>query len=141
MKCGKQHWKYSKISTNLVLQFDHIFFYVIDFYFIFHLCFDFIRKSQFSYLFFDFIFFLQGLDINVKWPNDIYANGERKIGGLIVNSTIEADQAICNIGNDGKLLCHLLWLGHFIWDILCEMGLKNRQWYAVVICFFFYVLW
>ncbi|XP_070491225.1 uncharacterized protein Hcs isoform X2 [Chironomus tepperi] len=40
----------------------------------------------------------EGLDINVKWPNDIYANGERKIGGLIVNSTIEADQAICNIG-------------------------------------------
>ncbi|KAL7018719.1 hypothetical protein ACKWTF_010880 [Chironomus riparius] len=40
----------------------------------------------------------EALDINVKWPNDIYANGERKIGGLIVNSTIEADQAICNIG-------------------------------------------
>jgi biotin--protein ligase len=49
------------------------------------------------------------LDINVKWPNDIYANGERKIGGLIVNSTIEADQAVCNIGNDGKLLCHLIY--------------------------------
>ena len=60
-------------------------------------------------LFSDLFFYLQGLDINVKWPNDIYVNGERKIGGLIVNSTIEADQAICNIGNDGKLLCHLIY--------------------------------
>ncbi|KAG5672279.1 hypothetical protein PVAND_002417 [Polypedilum vanderplanki] len=40
----------------------------------------------------------QALDLNVKWPNDIYVNGEIKIGGLIVNSIIEADSAICNIG-------------------------------------------
>lgn len=38
------------------------------------------------------------LDLNVKWPNDIYANGEVKIGGLIVNTLVESDAAICNIG-------------------------------------------
>jgi biotin-(acetyl-CoA carboxylase) ligase len=41
---------------------------------------------------------LQFLDLNVKWPNDIYAGGLKKVGGLLVNSMIEGDIAICNIG-------------------------------------------
>lgn len=38
------------------------------------------------------------MDIGIKWPNDIYANGCTKIGGLIVSSVLQANQAICNIG-------------------------------------------
>lgn len=38
------------------------------------------------------------MDLKLKWPNDIYANGTTKIGGLIINSLIEGDTAICNIG-------------------------------------------
>ncbi|XP_030556460.1 biotin--protein ligase isoform X4 [Drosophila novamexicana] len=38
------------------------------------------------------------LDIALKWPNDIIANGNYKIGGLIVNTTLLGSQAIVNIG-------------------------------------------
>lgn len=38
------------------------------------------------------------LDIGIKWPNDIYANGSSKIGGLIVNSSILSKMAVVNIG-------------------------------------------
>ncbi|CAO1422133.1 unnamed protein product [Diamesa hyperborea] len=40
----------------------------------------------------------QNLDIKLKWPNDIYANGDVKIGGLVVTSMIDADMAVCNVG-------------------------------------------
>lgn len=46
----------------------------------------------------DFLLFEQNLDIKLKWPNDIYANGDVKIGGLVVTSMIDADMAICNVG-------------------------------------------
>lgn len=49
------------------------------------------------------ILFPQSLDIKLKWPNDIYANSEVKIGGLIVNSIIEGDMAICNVGKDARI--------------------------------------
>ncbi|XP_026841085.1 biotin--protein ligase isoform X4 [Drosophila persimilis] len=39
------------------------------------------------------------LDISLKWPNDIYAHGSNKIGGLIVNTTLQGSQAIVNIGS------------------------------------------
>ncbi|XP_037730753.1 biotin--protein ligase isoform X4 [Drosophila subpulchrella] len=39
------------------------------------------------------------LDISLKWPNDIYANGNQKIGGLVVNTTLQGSQAIVNIGS------------------------------------------
>lgn len=46
-----------------------------------------------------FVLILQNaLDLNVKWPNDIYANSSVKIGGLIVNSLIQGSEAICNVG-------------------------------------------
>lgn len=38
------------------------------------------------------------MDIKLKWPNDIYANGDVKIGGLVVTSMIDADMAVCNVG-------------------------------------------
>ncbi len=38
------------------------------------------------------------MDLKVKWPNDIYANGIVKIGGLYINSQIEGSVATCNIG-------------------------------------------
>lgn len=47
----------------------------------------------------------------MKWPNDIYANGITKIGGLIVNSQLLQNNAICNIGcalnvnNSNPTLC------------------------------------
>lgn len=40
----------------------------------------------------------QDLDIRIKWPNDVYANGTIKIGGLIVATTIEGANAVCNVG-------------------------------------------
>ncbi|XP_044261348.1 biotin--protein ligase [Tribolium madens] len=43
----------------------------------------------------------QGLDrlnIGIKWPNDLYAEAEIKIGGLVVTSTILSNVAIVNIG-------------------------------------------
>lgn len=42
--------------------------------------------------------FFQDLDIRLKWPNDIYANGSTKIGGNIINSIVDASTAICNVG-------------------------------------------
>lgn len=41
---------------------------------------------------------MQDLDIRIKWPNDVYANGTIKIGGLIVATTIEGADAVCNVG-------------------------------------------
>lgn len=38
------------------------------------------------------------LDIGLKWPNDIYAGGRTKIGGVIVNSQLQSSQAVVNIG-------------------------------------------
>lgn len=38
------------------------------------------------------------LNIRLKWPNDIYANGSTKIGGLMINTSIDATKAILNIG-------------------------------------------
>ncbi|XP_016982089.2 biotin--protein ligase isoform X2 [Drosophila rhopaloa] len=39
------------------------------------------------------------LDISIKWPNDIYANGNQKMGGLVINTTLQGSQAIVNIGS------------------------------------------
>ncbi|EDV92861.1 biotin--protein ligase isoform X2 [Drosophila grimshawi] len=39
------------------------------------------------------------LDIALKWPNDIIANGNIKIGGLVVNTTLLGSQALVNIGS------------------------------------------
>lgn len=38
------------------------------------------------------------MDIRLKWPNDIYANGSTKIGGNIINSIVESSTVICNVG-------------------------------------------
>ncbi|TMW51845.1 hypothetical protein DOY81_003090 [Sarcophaga bullata] len=38
------------------------------------------------------------LDIGLKWPNDAYANGINKIGGLVVNTTLFGTSANVNIG-------------------------------------------
>lgn len=38
------------------------------------------------------------LDIGLKWPNDVYAYSRVKIGGVVVNSCLEGDVAVCNIG-------------------------------------------
>lgn len=64
----------------------------------------------------------QSLDIGIKWPNDIYAKST-KIGGILVNSQIEATTAICNIGvgfnlsNSSPTLC--------INDLINEYNIKN----------------
>lgn len=34
----------------------------------------------------------------MKWPNDMYANGTTKIGGLVVNTELNSTTAICNVG-------------------------------------------
>ncbi|XP_020713946.1 biotin--protein ligase isoform X1 [Ceratitis capitata] len=38
------------------------------------------------------------LDVRLKWPNDIYANGTQKIGGLIVKTTLAGSKVMANIG-------------------------------------------
>lgn len=40
------------------------------------------------------------LDIRLKWPNDIYVNGNTKLGGLIVTTVMDANDPIyiCNVG-------------------------------------------
>ncbi|XP_073839153.1 holocarboxylase synthetase-like protein isoform X2 [Musca autumnalis] len=38
------------------------------------------------------------LNIGLKWPNDTYANGVTKIGGLVVKTTLIGTNAIVNIG-------------------------------------------
>lgn len=40
----------------------------------------------------------KNIDIGLKWPNDIYANGVSKIGGILVNAQIVDKMAICNAG-------------------------------------------
>lgn len=40
----------------------------------------------------------EGLDIGIKWPNDLYAAKKIKIGGILTTSTILSDLAIINIG-------------------------------------------
>lgn len=40
----------------------------------------------------------QDLDLHLKWPNDIYAGRSAKLGGLIVNTTINKTFAVCNVG-------------------------------------------
>ncbi|XP_050436553.1 biotin--protein ligase [Adelges cooleyi] len=38
------------------------------------------------------------LDLGLKWPNDIYAGGNAKIGGLVISSSAMGNMAICTIG-------------------------------------------
>lgn len=38
------------------------------------------------------------LDVNIKWPNDIYIKKLYKIGGVIVNTSLWKDSFIVNIG-------------------------------------------
>lgn len=46
-----------------------------------------------------FIYFLfQNLSLGLKWPNDIYAGGMAKVGGLIITSSIVNNVAVCNAG-------------------------------------------
>ncbi|CAG9853591.1 unnamed protein product [Phyllotreta striolata] len=40
----------------------------------------------------------QDLDVGIKWPNDLYANKQVKIGGLIVTSSVMDKTAVVNIG-------------------------------------------
>lgn len=67
----------------------------------------------------------QNIDIRLKWPNDIYADGSRKIGGLLVTTTINAKEAVCNVGvginlnNSNPTTC--------INDLIKEYNLKHKQ--------------
>lgn len=36
--------------------------------------------------------------MGIKWPNDLYANGNVKIGGLLATSFVNGDMAVINIG-------------------------------------------
>ncbi|KAK7790651.1 hypothetical protein R5R35_006543 [Gryllus longicercus] len=38
------------------------------------------------------------LNLRLKWPNDIYHGNSVKLGGLIVNCTIDKSTVVCNIG-------------------------------------------
>nr|XP_050853276.1 biotin--protein ligase [Vespula vulgaris] len=40
----------------------------------------------------------EGLDLRVKWPNDIYVGKSTKIGGIIVTSHYDSSLVICNAG-------------------------------------------
>lgn len=62
------------------------------------------------------------MDLGIKWPNDIYAKNA-KIGGIIVNSQMDATVVICNVGiginlsNSTPTIC--------INDLINEYNLKN----------------
>lgn len=53
----------------------------------------------------------QAFDLHLKWPNDIYTGDLVKIGGLIINCTMNKSTVICNIGcginldNDSPTTC------------------------------------
>ncbi|CAH0549555.1 unnamed protein product [Brassicogethes aeneus] len=38
------------------------------------------------------------LNLGLKWPNDLYANGNIKIGGLVIKSALMGEMAVVNIG-------------------------------------------
>lgn len=38
------------------------------------------------------------LDLRLKWPNDIYYENDKKIGGVLVNTTIQGSEALAFIG-------------------------------------------
>ena len=40
----------------------------------------------------------QDLNIGLKWPNDIYADGAIKIGGVLVTTSITGSRVLVNIG-------------------------------------------
>lgn len=40
----------------------------------------------------------EGLDLRVKWPNDIYVGKSTKIGGILVNCHHDSSLIICNAG-------------------------------------------
>lgn len=46
--------------------------------------------------------FNNDIDLRIKWPNDLYVNGNVKLGGIIVTSSIlstfETQMAVCNVG-------------------------------------------
>ncbi|GAB0088857.1 hypothetical protein DMENIID0001_033210 [Sergentomyia squamirostris] len=69
------------------------------------------------------------LDIRLKWPNDIYANGTVKIGGLVTTSIIDGQNAVCNIGcgfnldNSNPTLC----LNDLIRELNTQTGSKISQ--------------
>lgn len=42
--------------------------------------------------------FGQEVDLRIKWPNDIYAGGNIKIGGLIIETYVMSDLNICDVG-------------------------------------------
>lgn len=64
------------------------------------------------------------LEIGLKWPNDIYAYGINKIGGLCLHTYL-ADEAIVNIGcginldNDKPTIC--------INDMIRDYNSSNHQ--------------
>ncbi|GLV38483.1 Holocarboxylase synthetase [Carabus blaptoides fortunei] len=45
----------------------------------------------------------EDIELRLKWPNDIYAYASIKIGGIILNSSVESDLAVCNIGSGTNL--------------------------------------
>ena len=41
---------------------------------------------------------LQGIDVRIKWPNDVYFGATMKLGGILVKSSIMHDTIHANIG-------------------------------------------
>ncbi|XP_037948879.1 biotin--protein ligase isoform X2 [Teleopsis dalmanni] len=65
------------------------------------------------------------LEISIKWPNDVYANGVSKIGGLIIKTTIFGSNAVVNVGcginlnNSKPTIC--------INDLINEFNRENHK--------------
>ena len=41
----------------------------------------------------------EDVDVNIKWPNDIYVNGNTKLGGILCQSSYMAGSFDVTIGN------------------------------------------
>lgn len=73
-------------STTLPLNFYNNYIYIST------------LKSKTIYVISKLFARTQNLNIRLKWPNDIYANGSTKIGGLVTTSAIDGRRAVCNLG-------------------------------------------
>ena len=56
-----------------------------------------IKNNQIVHIF-------KNIDVRIKWPNDIYYGKDKKIGGILVNSSIQGRSAYAVVGVQTKYI-------------------------------------
>lgn len=59
---------------------------------------EYLYNCHFNLLVYLLTYYQQDIDLRLKWPNDIYAGGNVKIGGMIVATHVLSNLNICNVG-------------------------------------------